>query len=96
MNVAVLADLGAVELDVKPSKAGVWVDGKYVAEARELDGSPSFLWLSEGVHRVVIHREGYARFEEDIDVQRGISKELKVRLQEGESESPGLKPGEDN
>ena len=95
MNVAVLAGLGAVELDVKPGRAAVWVDGKYVAEARDLDGYPSFLWLPEGVHRVVISRSGYARFEQDVDVQRGIRKELKTRLEKGESEAPSQTPEED-
>jgi hypothetical protein len=96
MNVAVLAGLGAVDLDVKPGKAEVWVDGKYVAQARDLDGYPSFLWLPEGVHRVVIYKSGYLRFEQDIDVQRGIRKELEVRLAEGESEPPGPTPAEDD
>ena len=95
MNAAALEGLGAVDLDVKPGKAEVWVDGKYVAEARDLDGYPSFLWLPEGVHRVVIYQSGYARFEEDVDVQRGIRKELKVRLAEGESEPPARTPEED-
>lgn len=93
MNVAVLAGLGAVDLNVKPDKAEVWVDGKFVAEARDLDGYPSFLWLPEGVHRVVVYKGGYARFEEDIQVHRGVSKELKIRLEKGESVPPGERPG---
>jgi len=96
MNVAVLAGLGAVELDVKPGRAEVWADGKYVAEARDLDGYPSFLWLPEGAHHLVIYKSGYARFEQDIDVQRGIRKELKVRLEKGESEPPRQTPEQDN
>jgi hypothetical protein len=95
MNVAVLAGLGAVELDVKPGRAEVSVDGKYVAEARDLDGYPSFLWLPEGVHRIAIYKSGYARFERDVDVRRGIRTELKTRLEKGESEAPSQTPEED-
>jgi hypothetical protein len=25
-----------------------WVDGKYVGEARDVDGYPSYLWLADG------------------------------------------------
>jgi hypothetical protein len=93
MNVAVLAGLGAVNVHVKPGEAEVWADGKFVAEARDLDGYPSYLWLAEGVHRVAVYRGGYARFEEDIDVHRGVVEELKVRLVKGESVPPGERPG---
>ena len=34
----------------KPDRADVWVDGKYVGEARDLDGYPSYLWLEKGPH----------------------------------------------
>lgn len=93
LNVALLAGVGGIDLNVKPGQAEVWVDGKYTAEARDLDGYPSFLWLPEGVHRLVVYKGGYARFEEEVEVQRGVVKELKVRLEEGDSEPPGQRPG---
>lgn len=93
MSAAFVAGYGAVDLNVKPGAAEVWVDGKYVAEGRDLDGYPSFLWLPEGVHHLVVYKGGYARFEEDIEVQRGFQKELKVRLEKGDSQPPGQKPG---
>ena len=36
MNAAMIAGFGAVELNVKPNRADVWVDGRYVGEARDL------------------------------------------------------------
>jgi hypothetical protein len=93
MNVALAAGLGAVDLNVKPGNAEVWVDGRYYGEARDLDGYPSFLWLADGAHHVVVYKGGYASFDEPIDVQRGVRKELKVRLEKGQSEPPGQKPG---
>jgi hypothetical protein len=93
MSAAFTAGYGAVDLSVKPGAAEVWVDGKFVAEAKDLDGSPSYLWLPEGVHHVVVYKGGYARFEENVEVQRGYRKDLKVRLEKGESEPPGLRPG---
>ena len=93
-GLAMMAGVGAVDLDVKPSQADVWVDGKYVGEARDLDGYPSFLWVKEGEHTVAIYKGGYRTFEEKVEVQRGLETKLKVRLEKGQSEPPGRRPGE--
>jgi hypothetical protein len=92
MNYAMMAGFGAVELNVKPNRADVWVDGKYVGEARDLDGYPSYLWLADGGHRLAVHKGGFKTFEEEIGVQRGMKTTLKIRLEPGESEPPGPKP----
>ncbi len=88
MNVAMIAGYGAVDVNVKPNRAEVWVDGKYVAEARDLDGDPSYLWLGQGAHHVAVYKAGYKTFEEDIDVTRGVKRELKLRLEPGTSMPP--------
>jgi len=93
MGAALIAGYGAVEMKVKPGQAEVWVDGKYVAEGKDLDGYPSYLWLSEGPHRVVVYKGGYASFDEEIDVRRGLRVELKVRLEKGDAQPPGQRPG---
>jgi hypothetical protein len=90
-GLAAAAGIGAVAVRVKPDRAEVWVDGKYVAEARELDGDPSLLWLKEGTHRLTIHKGGYVSFDREIEIQRGLTKELKLRLERGESEPPAAK-----
>jgi hypothetical protein len=55
MTVAKMTGWGALDLNVRPNRADVWVDGKYVGEARDLDGSPSYLWLEKGPHRLAIY-----------------------------------------
>ena len=92
MGAALVAGYGAVEFDAKPGQAEVWVDGKFVAEARDLDGYPSYLWLAEGPHKVTVYKGGFESFEEEIDVRRGVHRELKVRLPKGESQPPGPRP----
>ncbi|HSB60732.1 MAG TPA: hypothetical protein VLI67_03365, partial [Vicinamibacteria bacterium] len=62
MNAAMIAGFGAVDLDVKPGQAEVWVDGRYVGEARDLDGYPSYLWLEQGAHKLAIYKGGYLTF----------------------------------
>jgi len=91
---AMMAGFGAVDVDVKPNRADVWADGKYVGEARDLDGYPSFLWLEEGEHTIAVYKGGYRTFEEKVEVRRGMQTNLKVRLEKGQSEPPGLKPGD--
>jgi hypothetical protein len=86
-NIAMLAGWGAVDLNVKPNRAEVWVDGKYVAEARDLDGSPRFLWLPEGEHRLMVRKGGYVTFEAPIEIERGVVKELKLRMKRGAAAS---------
>jgi hypothetical protein len=93
MGAAMVAGMGAVELKVKPNKADVWVDNRYVGEARDLDGYPNYLWLSDGPHKLAVYMAGYKVFQEDIDVRRGMKSDLKVKLEPGESSPPGEKPG---
>ena len=94
MNAAMIAGFGAVELNVKPNRADVWVDGRYVGEARDLDGYPTYLWLADGPHRLAVHKGGFLVFDEQIDVRRGMRTEIKLRLAPGDSPPPGTKPAE--
>jgi hypothetical protein len=94
LGMALMAGFGAVDMNVKPNHAEVWVDGKYMAEARDLDGYPSYLWLKGGAHHVVVYKGGYEKFEEDVEVQPGFKRELKIRLEKGDSTPPGPRPGE--
>jgi hypothetical protein len=70
------------------------VNGRYVGEARDLDGYPTYLWLADGPHRVAVHKGGFQVFDEEIDVRRGMKTEVKLKLQPGDSPPPGTKPAE--
>jgi len=88
LGYAMMSGMGALDVDVKPKQAEVWVDGKYVADARDLDGDPSYLWLKQGSHHVVLYKAGFRSFEGDVDVHVGIIREFKVKLEKGESAPP--------
>ena len=85
---AMMSGMGGLDMSVNPKQAEVWVDGKYVAEARELDGNPSYLWLKKGPHHLVVYQAGFRSLEEDVEVNVGMIRELKVKLEPGESAPP--------
>jgi hypothetical protein len=93
LNAAMIAGYGAIDLKVKPNRAEVWVDGTYYGEARDLDGSPTYLWLAEGAHHLKVAKGGYTTFAAKIDVRRGAIRELKIRMVEGRAEEPKNEPG---
>jgi hypothetical protein len=88
LGYAMMSGMGALDLDVKPGDAEAWVDGSYVADARDLDGNPSYLWLKQGAHHIVLYKAGFRSFGEDVDVHVATIRELKVRLEKGESTPP--------
>ena len=85
---AMMSGMGGLDMSVNPKQAEVWVDGKYVAEARELDGNPSYLWLKKGPHHLVVYQAGFRSLEEDVEVNVGMVRELKVKLEPGDSAPP--------
>jgi hypothetical protein len=88
MHAAMLAGYGAIKVDAKPKQAEVWADGKPIAEARDLDGTPSYLWLKAGEHRIQIYEGGFVTFDQKVDVHAGMRTELRVQLEPGPSVPP--------
>jgi hypothetical protein len=88
LGYAMMSGMGGLDVDAKPNRAEVWVDGKYVSDARDLDGNPAYLWLKQGTHHVVLYKAGYKSFDEEMDVRAGMLRQLKVQLEKGESQPP--------
>ncbi len=79
---------GAIDLSVKPGKAEVWVDGRYLGTARDFDGIPTYLWLEQGDHEMTIYRGGFETFTEFVSITAGEVIKLKLKLEPGESQPP--------
>lgn len=79
------ADLGALNLVIKPKKSEVYVDGRFVGRAKEFDGYPGYLWLEEGSYEISLVRDGYVTFADRIAIQTGQVVDVKLRLQPGVS-----------
>jgi hypothetical protein len=80
--------LGGFDLNVKPRTAEVWVDGKHVGLVRDFDGYPSFLWLEQGDHTIVISKDGFTTWEQAVSVVAGRIADMKIALAPGASTPP--------
>jgi hypothetical protein len=79
---------GALDLEVRPRSAEVWVDGFYVGTANQYDGYPRYLWLDAGEHRLVFYKPGYRTAAREFTVHSDAIVRVRTRLDEGESRPP--------
>ncbi|MEO8274903.1 MAG: PEGA domain-containing protein [Thermoanaerobaculia bacterium] len=63
---------GALDLDVSPENAQVFIDGELVGVADDFDGFPDFLWLEKGAYDVVIFAPGYQTISRQISIYPGL------------------------
>jgi len=93
------ADLGALNLVIKPKKAEVYVDGRFVGRAKDFDGYPGYLWLEEGTYEITLVRDGYVTFADRVVIRTGQVIDMQLRLQQGLStparapQAPIVEPG---
>lgn len=80
--------LGALDLNVKPKRAEVYVDGYWVGPVSAFDGYPGYLWLEKGTHDLVIYLEGYATFHQVVEVRPGVVIRLRERMLAGVATPP--------
>jgi hypothetical protein len=84
--------MGALDLNVTPSKAGVYLNGQYVGVVDQFDGWPRYLWLEEGTYRLTLYREGLQTIAKDYSVYPGVVIDVRERMQPGESVAPEPPP----
>lgn len=79
---------GALDLDVSPERAEVYVDGRYVGRADDFDGFPTYLWLPKGTYDVVLYREGYETIARQYSIYPGLVIDVEDRMVPGEAKKP--------
>lgn len=82
------ADLGALNLVIKPKKSEVYLDGRFVGRAKDFDGYPGYLWLEEGTYEITLVRDGYVTFADRVVIRTGQIIDMELRLQQGLSTPP--------
>ena len=79
---------GALDTDVSPERAEVWVDGKKVGLADDYDGFPDYLWLEKGTYDVVLYLPGYKTIARQYTIYPGMVIDVEDRMEAGEAIHP--------
>lgn len=81
-------NFGALDTDISPERAEVWVDGKRVGLADDFDGYPNYLWLEKGTYDVVFYLPGYRTLARQYTIYPGLVIDVEDRLEKGEAIHP--------
>jgi hypothetical protein len=80
--------LGALDLDVNPERAQVFLDGQYLGVCDDFDGFPDYLWLEPGTYDLVFFHEGYRTVAHQVTVRTGLRIDFNDRMVPGEAVRP--------
>ena len=79
---------GALDTDISPERAEVWVDGRKIGLADDFDGFPNFLWLEKGTYDVVFYLPGHVTIARQYTIYPGLVIDVEDRLETGEATHP--------
>jgi len=82
-----------LKLNIKPKRAAVFLDEKYVGHASEFGGKFRSMEISPGKHKIRVELPGYRTFVTEVDLLANQETEVKTELQIGsiEQNSPMIK-----
>jgi hypothetical protein len=72
-----------LKLNIKPKRAAVFLDEKYVGHASEFGGKFRSMEISPGKHKIRVELPGYRTFLTEIDLLANQETEVKTELQVG-------------
>lgn len=81
-------DSGALDLDIAPEKAQIFVDGNFVGQADDYDGFPTFLWLPSGTYDIAFYHDGYQTIVRQYTVRPGVIIDVEDRMFPGQAVPP--------
>ena len=83
-----------LKVTIKPGRAAVFLDGKYVGHASEFGGATHSMLISPGKHQIKVELPGYRTFDTVVDLLPNQKSEVKSELAKGsiEQASPDIKP----
>ena len=82
-------DLAALDLEIRPKRTKVYLNGRFIGRAGRFDGRPALLWLTEGDHQLAFYKEGYGTVVRDFNLYQGQRIQVRIRLEPGEAHLPG-------
>lgn len=73
-------DWAAIDTDISPEEAEIYLDGRNVGIADDFDGYPDYLYLEPGQYRLEFRLEGYETRSIDIRARRGAKLDIDQKL----------------
>lgn len=74
---------GALDLNVKPKRAEVYVNGEAIGHIGHYDGFPDYLWLQPGHYELIFYLDGYRTERREITVRSGLIQDVRFSMQHG-------------
>ncbi len=86
-----------LKLKIKPERAAVFLDGKFVGHAGDFGGAFKSMKISPGKHRVRVELPAYRTFETEVNLLANQESEIKTELVKGsiEQNTPLIKKPDD-
>jgi len=81
-------EMGALDLDIRPEKAQIFVNGEYLGVADQYDGYPGYLWLEQGTYDIVFYYEGYESISRQYSIYQGAVVDVSDVMVPGEAKRP--------
>lgn len=78
-------DLGALDLNVRPLSAQVYLNGQYIGKADRYNGFPGYLWLERGTYELIFYRPGLRTEVRTVTVYPDLTIDVPVEMLPGES-----------
>ena len=85
-GVGYVENVGALDLNVKPKKTQVYLNGNYIGLTDRFDGFPDYLWLKEGTYELTFYSEGHMTVVQEFAIHPGAVIDVKLRLVRGQPE----------
>lgn len=84
----VRSTLGALDLDLRPETAQVFLNGQPIGIADNFDGWPRYLWLEQGTYDLVFYQEGFQTIARQYSIYPGVIIDVEDQMVPGEATPP--------
>jgi hypothetical protein len=82
-------EMGAIDLDISPSDAEVYLNGEFIGHVRDFGGwRRGNLWLEKGTYDIVFYREGYKTLARQVTIYPGLVITWDDKMQPGQAVRP--------
>jgi hypothetical protein len=83
------SQMGALDLDISPSDAQVYLNGEYIGRVRDFGGwRRGYLWLEKGTYDIVFYKEGFRTLARQVSIYPGLVITWDDKLEPGQAVRP--------